>query len=162
MINGAMLHLSLNHIPVVGFPLCFFLLLAGNIKQSRDLVQAGYVGLVLMALITLPVWKSGGPAAHLLRGNPDVTHDSIHEHAEAADFGAIAGAVMGALGLVGWWLSRRPEGAPKIILGVALFGTLFTSVVMGRIAHLGGLIRHPEIEAETKVISVNIGLKPAQ
>jgi hypothetical protein len=160
--NGAFVHLSINHIPVVGFPLCFLLLLAGNIRQSRDLVQAGYVGLVLIALVAVPTWYSGGPAARILKGNPDVQRSAIHEHAEAADWGAGLGSALGVLGLIGWWLSRRPEGAPKMILGMALLGSLFVSVVMGRIAHLGGLIRHPEIEADPNAPAMMMQMTPKE
>src|ERR1700733_11577324 len=110
--NGAFVHLSLNHIPVVGFRIFFFILLAGNLRRSRDLVQAGYVAMVLFAIITFPVWKSGGPAARIIRGNPDVVHATIHEHAEAAEFGGVGAGIMGVIGLIGWWLSLRPEGAP--------------------------------------------------
>jgi hypothetical protein len=147
--NGAYLHLAMNHIPVVGFPLCFALLTAGALRGSRDVIQAGFAGLILLAIITVPVWKTGGPAAHTLFTYPGVTlnRQAVHEHAEAGEFGVISGGVLGVLALIGWWLSRRPEGTPKVLLILTILGALFVSVCMARIAHLGGLIRHPEIEA---------------
>ena len=60
--NGAYLHLVTNHVPVIGFPIVFLLLTAGAIRKSRDLVNAGLVGLVLLGIVTTVAWRSGGPA----------------------------------------------------------------------------------------------------
>jgi len=162
--NGALLHLSVNHIPVVGFPLCFLVLLAGALRKSRDLVQAGMVGIILIVLVALVAWKSGGPAARTLFQYPGVSVERarIHEHAEAAEYAVIAGGILGALSLFGWWLSRRPEGAPAGLVWVIIFGCLFASVVLARVAHLGGLIRHPEIESGAPNAMMMAPAKPAQ
>jgi hypothetical protein len=148
--NGAYVHLVINHIPIVTVPVCFLLLLSGAVQKSRDVVQAGFVGLVLSALIAVPVWYSGGPAAGVLHNTPGVTiaQGAIHEHAEAAEFGVVEGVILGVLGLVGWWLGRRPQGAPKGFVIFMIVASLFVSTVMARVAHLGGLIRHPEIASQ--------------
>jgi hypothetical protein len=147
MINGALLHLSLNHIPVVGFPLCFLFLAIGLWKKSKDLIQAALGITVLIALITVPAWKSGGPAAHTLFHYPNVNVErmTIHAHAEAGEKGFFGALVVGAIALLGWGLSMRPEGAPTLLAVLALLGTLALSVWFANVAHLGGLIRHPEI-----------------
>lgn len=144
--NGAYAHLVINHIPVVGFPLCFLLLTIGLIRQSRDIIQAGLLGIVLMAVLTAPVFLTGSPAAQVARGLEGVTHELIHEHAEAGEAAGVAGGVVGVIALVGWWFSRRPQGAPVWLLALVLLGVLMVSAGMAKTAHLGGLIRHPEIE----------------
>ena len=150
--NGAYLHLSINHIPVVGFPMSLIVLLAGALRRSRDLIQAGFAGVVLVAIITAPVWKTGGAAARVVRNYPGATivREQVHEHAEAGEFGAVGAGILGVIALLGWWLSRRPEGAPKALVALVIFGTLFVSSIMVRVAHLGGLIRHPEIMTSTE------------
>ena len=146
--NGAFVHLAVNHIPVVAFPICFLILLVGALRKSNDLIQAGFIGLVLTALVGAVAWKSGGPAARTLFNTPGVVvpRDRVHEHGEAAEYGLIVGGILGVMGLFGGWLSRRPEGVPPAIVWLTILGTLFASVTFGRVAHLGGLIRHPEIE----------------
>jgi hypothetical protein len=153
--NGAFVHLAVNHIPVVGVPMAFLLLLAGAGRKSRDLLQAGYVTLAVLALLTIVVFKSGGPAAQVVRGMTGVTRESIHAHAEAADdvFGATE--VLGAAALLCLWLLGRPKGIPNALAGLMLAGALGVSVWLGYVAHLGGLIRHPEIEAGVQAPPVN-------
>ena len=146
--NGAYLHLAINHIPVIGVPFAFFLLLAGLIKRSRDLVQAGFVTLIIMGLGAYPMVKTGRMAAHVLFSVPGtgVVPAAIHEHAEAADFGYWGAIGMGVLSLVGFFVMKKNQEFPKTWVVIVLVGSLWLSTVMLRVAHLGGLIRHPEIE----------------
>jgi len=144
--NGAFLHLAVNHIPVVGLPFCFLLLAAAVLRKSRDLLQGGFAAIVLVALLTIVVFKTGGPAAHVINGMAGVTREHIHDHAEAADdvFGATE--VLGGAALLCLWLLGRPKGIPNALTALMLAGTLGVSIWLAYVAHLGGLIRHPEIE----------------
>lgn len=143
--NGAYIHLAINHIPVVGVPFAFFLFLIGYIRKSRDLVQAGFVVMILMGLGAYPIVKSGGMAAHVLRGVPEITRESIHEHAEAADFGFWGAVILGIFSLAAFWVTKKTQMISKTWTLIALVGSLWLSTVMARVAHLGGLIRHPEV-----------------
>jgi hypothetical protein len=145
--NGAFLHIATNHIPVIAIPFSFVLLLIGIIRKSRELIKVSYVALVVIALITVFVFKTGGPAAGVVHSYPGVQRSDIHEHAEAAEFGFWATAAVGVLSLIGLFLSAE-SGAASAVAVITLLGALFTSVVMARVAHLGGLIRHPEIRSE--------------
>jgi hypothetical protein len=143
--NGAFVHLALNHIPVLGIPFGFLLLLGGQFRRSEELVRAGLVAFVFVALITIPAFKSGGPAAFVVRGFPGVVRSTIHEHAEAADTGFLATEILGALALIGLLFFRRMGGVPMIFASFMLVASLLVSGWMFKVAHLGGLIRHPEI-----------------
>src|SRR5437016_8282493 len=98
--NAAFFHLAFNHIPVIGVPFCFLLLTAGVGRKSRDLIWAGFVALVLVAILTIPAYKSGGRAARLIKDIPGIVRADIHEHAEAADDAFVALEGLGALALV--------------------------------------------------------------
>jgi hypothetical protein len=147
--NGAYQHLLLNHVPVIGFPICFLLLAAGAVRKSRDLVNAGLLGLVLFAIVATLALKTGGPAAGVLFHYPNVTlsRPAVHEHAEAGEKCTYLAWALGVLGLLGLVLAKKSGEAPKILVLLLILGTLAVSVGYGRVAHLGGLIRHPEIEA---------------
>jgi len=162
--NGAYLHLAINHIPVVAMPICFLVLVTGALRKSHDLIQAGFAMLVLTALITIPVWKTGGPAAHTLFRYPGATveRSAIHEHAEAAEYGLVGSGILGVIALFGLWLSRRPEGAPTLLVGMVILGSLFVSTIFARVAHLGGEIRHPEIESGAPPASSTMMMAPGQ
>jgi hypothetical protein len=142
--NAAFLHLAVNHVPVVGLPLVFLLLAAAVARRSRELAGAGFVGLALMAVASFAAFKTGGPAHHLLDALPGTPHDVIREHARAANWGWYESLVLGLLGLAGLRALRRAQKFPRGLTIAAAVGALFVSTVMARVAHLGGLIRHPE------------------
>lgn len=144
--NGAYWHLATNHIPVIAIPFIFFLLLGGLLRKSQDLIKASYVAAIVTAFITIFVWKTGGAAAHVLQGIPGIERADIHEHAEAADFGFWAAEIVGALALIGLWRGRGGLLSSRWGYFV-LVVVLWASTVEARVAHLGGLIRHPEIHA---------------
>ena len=150
--NYAYWHIATNHLPVVAMPFIFFLLLAGVISKSRDYVKAGYVAAIVVALITIFVWKTGGPAAHMLKNIPEVQGSDIHEHAQAAFFGLWSSEIVGALALIGLWLMRGENRSTRWPYVVLIF-SLWSSTVFARVAHLGGLIRHPEIRSTPAVSS---------
>ena len=142
--NGAYWHIATNHVPVIAMPFIFVLLLGGVLRKSQDLIKASYWAAIVVALITIFAWKTGGPAAHVLKNYPEIQRADIHEHAKAADFGLWSGEIVGALAIIGLWLSRaenRSSRWPYVVLVVALW----SSTVLARVAHLGGLIRHPEM-----------------
>jgi hypothetical protein len=144
--NGAYWHIATNHIPVVAMPFIFFLLLGGVLRKSRDLVKAAYLASIVVALITIFVWKTGGPAAHVLKNYPEVQRADIHEHAQAADFGLWSCEIVGVLALIGLWLGRGENPSTRWPYVVLVFA-LWSSTVLARVAHLGGLVRHSEIHA---------------
>jgi len=144
--NGAYWHIATNHIPVVAVPFIFFLLLGGLLRKSQDLIKASYGAAIVVALITIFVWKTGGPAARVVRELPEIQRADIHEHAEAADFGLWAAEIVGALALIGLWMGRSGNLSSRWGTFV-LIVVLWASTVEARVAHLGGLIRHSEIRA---------------
>jgi hypothetical protein len=148
--NGAFLHLAVNHIPVVGLPFCFLMLAAAVLRKSRDLLQAGFAAIALVALLTIAVYKTGGPAARIVRDMTGVTREHIHDHAEAADDVFAATEVLGGAALLCLWLLGRPRGVPNALTALMLAGSLGVSIWLGYVAHLGGLIRHPEVEINVK------------
>jgi hypothetical protein len=135
----------LNHIPVVAVPIGVLLLLAGLFRQSRDLIQAALVLWVLVALISIPVLKSGGPAAHVIKDLPGIVRATIHEHAEAAEdcFWGMIG--LGGFSLIGLFVLKRGGTLPKWFSGLLILAGLFMTCWFSWVAHLGGLVRHPEV-----------------
>lgn len=141
-------HLLLNHVPVIGTIVCALFLLAALIKRSRDLAVAGLTGLVVVALVALPVFYTGEPAEERAERLPGVTDASIHEHEEAAEPAIIVMEVAGALALVGLIAFRvRPAHSWKLVIGT--LGVAFIAfVLIARTAQLGGEIRHTELRGD--------------
>src|ERR1035438_8318565 len=109
--NGAFLHIATNHIPVISLPLCVIWLGIGIARRSQELIKLALSFIVLTALVTIFVYQTGGPAAHVLHGYPGILRSQIHEHAEAADDVFWAVEALGAAALLGLWLGRQPGPA---------------------------------------------------
>src|SRR5688572_18632246 len=142
--NAAYAHLTLNHIPVLGVPFGLALLAAAVFWRNETLRRAGWVTLVIVALVAIPVYFSGEGAEEIVEHEPGVSHDTIEEHEEIALVAVIGMEVLGALALAGLLLSRRAAGAPPWMGIGSLVLALVVAGLMGLTAYRGGKINHPE------------------
>lgn len=143
--NGAHLHLLVNHVPILGVIFGLGLGVYALVRHQDDVVRAALGVLVLAAIGAFAANWTGEGAEHVLeRAVPSVSEDAIHEHAEFADKASIAAYVLGGLALVTLGLSwgkalRRP------LVYATLVGALVVSGLLAYTANLGGGIRHTEI-----------------
>lgn len=143
--NPAHEHLLVNHFPVVTSFLGLLLLLWAGLRKSDELNQAALGVFVLGAVLAAPAYFSGEPAEERVENLAGVSKPLIEDHEEAAKAAAVAAGLLGALSAAGLVLSlrrRRARGALGAAIAVV---TIVTAVLMGRAAHLGGQIHHPEI-----------------
>ncbi len=147
--NGAYVHLLFNHVPVIGIPLVALLLLTGILRKNSEVLRIAFAGFILIAALTIPAYKSGGPAARLIRDLPQVSMHDIQEHAEDATWGFRAVMLLGGMGIVGFWLTKKPTAISRGFTVATLVTALLVSAWLANVAHLGGLIRHPEIQQES-------------
>ena len=146
--NGAHLHLMLNHLPVLGVGFGLLLLLAARFRKSTDLTRAALVVFVLAAGAAGTAYLTGEPAEEAVEEVAAVTEQSIEQHEEAATVALVLTGLLGAgalLGLVGY---RRQALPPAWFTGTALIGALVAGGAMAYTANLGGQIRHPEISGQ--------------
>ena len=133
--NPAQLHLVLNHLPVI-IPLIGVPILAiGVLVQSQDTQKVGLSLLILGALAAIPTYLTGEPAERLIKNYPDVSRLAITQHEKAAWLSLMAIAQL-----------RRRISMPIWI--AVLFLSLISSGLIVRTAHIGGQIRHEEIQTE--------------
>lgn len=145
MINGAQIHLGLNHLPIA-FTLVGVALLAVALKRkSLELKTAASILVILSAIVALPVYFSGESAEEIVEHRPGVSGNVIHEHEEAGEFAFIFVEVLGALTLALFLFERFKRNLPpQMWWGVVLLGVINLAIFI-RTAHLGGLIRHDEL-----------------
>lgn len=138
------LHLLLNHVPTIGAVGAVGLLLLALVRKSEHLKHVGLEALVIIAIVTVPVYASGVAAYRVLREMPDVSDTAMLVHQDAALYGFTLVQVAGFLAWLALWFRRRGQTAR----GTAAAATLLAIValaVMARAAAIGGEIRHPEI-----------------
>ena len=139
--NLAHLHLLLNHVPTIGFAFGIALAAASLVRDSDDLRRASYVVFFGVALVAIPTYLSGNAADFLLKNAPERSQEVVTAHQNAAMLALIPMEIVGLIGWLALWRSRRWHQPAILVLSIVVF------LLMARAANIGGQIRHPEILA---------------
>lgn len=161
--NGANIHLALNHFPIVGLIIAVVLLLAGVLLKQQVLARAALAMTFVLALIAIPVNASGEEAEEVLEHSPyemQVSHDVIHEHEEAAESAFYLMLAVGVMALGAFFLLRRNHPRATLATWITLITMVVVAGLMVRVGHLGGEIRHPEIISSDSGAPATPGLAP--
>jgi hypothetical protein len=145
-VNGAQAHLLLNHLPVVGMLFATVVALYAA-RDGTVAIRRLALGLIALAGATaLPAYLTGEPAERVAKQLATVAEVAIHEHEEAAAAGFLLAELTSLVALGG--LIGRETSSRQVTWGLvaATTGAVITTIAMGYAAHLGGRIRHPEID----------------
>jgi uncharacterized membrane protein len=143
--NAAQIHLALNHAPLFMSIIAGGLLILGMIKKNESFKSLSLYLLVAAALLTAPVFLTGEGTEELVEHLPGVNESAIEKHEDMAKISLIIIIITGAVGLLGIFI-KKSTGLAKLIFTVAIFLSLASFGTMAQTAHLGGLIRHSEIQ----------------
>jgi hypothetical protein len=138
-------HLLINHVPVIGTWIGTAVLAWGLFTRKEDVRRLALGLLAIVALSAVPAFFSGSEAEDRAQGLPGVSSAEISEHESAADFALASCTIVGLVAIAALVVSRRRPAVPRAWLVAVLCLALWCSAVLARTAHLGGLIRHPEI-----------------
>ena len=139
------LHFLLNHFPILGTLFGFCLLAYGLLRKNISLENAGLVTLVIITVLTIPVFLTGEGAEETVEHLQGVSEYYIEQHEEAAELALWLMITTGALALIALVISliRKSRGILlKIIVLLFAAGTLGVMVLVGS---YGGKIRHSEL-----------------
>jgi hypothetical protein len=150
------LHLFLNHVPVVGGVGALVLLAWGLVRRSIDVTVIGLVALVVVALITVPVFLTGDDAEELVERLPGVSMEIAERHEDAALSAIIGIEATAAIALAALFVWRTTRRYPMFPTVAALVVGIAACVLIVRAAALGGQIRHSEIRAAAAGIEVSL------
>lgn len=142
--NGAHLHLILNHFPIVGLVFSLILLAVALYRKSPELTRAAAVAFVAVAVVAIPVYLTGEPAEEIVEHMPGVTEEIIERHETAGLVSLIALEVLGAASLLGLVASRGAPTPPRWLGPTLLTLGLAASAWVGWTSSLGGQITHEE------------------
>ena len=145
--NGAHLHLLINHAPVLGTIFGLALLAFAIWRGSDELKKAALGTFVIIALLTVPTYLTGDPAWHVAKGLPGVSDAIFHQHDDAAGFAFTGSAIVGVLALGGLIWFRGGKPVKKWFSALMLVGAIAVAGLMSWTANLGGQIRHTEIRS---------------
>lgn len=142
--NGPFVHLTLNHVPIIGVFFVLTLLALGWVRRSEELADTSFLALVVLALIAIGVYFSGEAAEEAIEHLAGVSETRIEAHEEAALVAFIGMETLGAAALAAFLVRRRIGTIRAWIGGVALLAVVVAGLFVWT-AHRGGLIRHPEL-----------------
>ena len=143
--NGAHLHLLLNHIPVLGTIFGLALLAFAVWRGSEDVKKAALGTFVIVGLLTIPTYLTGDPAWHTVKGLPGVSASVFHRHDNAASIAFTGSSILGVLALGGLIWFRGGKPVKRSFAALVLAAAVIVSGLMAWTANLGGQIRHTEI-----------------
>ena len=158
--SGAHLHIILNHFPVVLSYFGLLCLALSLLLRSTDLRRVALGTFVLIALLTVPVYLTGGRAEHTVEELPGVSHEVIERHERLAKVALTSTIVLGLVAAIGLLGERRRGSMPKgFPVAVFLVG-LAAAGILAFTANLGGKIRRPEIRVESGSLPSESGNRP--
>ena len=158
--NGAHLHLLMNHIPVLGTFFGLALLAFAAWKRSDELRKAAFGTLVIAALAGVATYLTGEPAEDGVKGLPGISTALIEHHEEAAGI-ALGGAIaLGVLALGGLIWFRGGQPIKNGFSTLALAAAILVTGLMAWTANLGGQIRHSEIRSGAAPMTTSSGEHP--
>ena len=151
--NGAHLHLLLNHVPVIGAVGIVLLAFVAWNRQSSELLRTTLLFAAGNAAVAVVVYLTGDGAEDLVRHLPDVSRAMIERHEDAALVATIAAGALGLASLVAMF-AYRTRTPPRWITPATLLAALVPVAFMGWAANLGGQIRHTEIRPGAPAVTV--------
>ena len=148
--NGAHLHLVLNHIPLLGLLFGAGILAWGAFRTHDAVVRVALGLFVIAALAAGGTYWSGEAAEDIVEGGPGVSHAAIEAHEEVALYALGTAIAVGLVALVALVLYRNAE-IPRPLAWVVVFMSVIALSAMGYTANTGGKINHPELRTDSSV-----------
>jgi uncharacterized membrane protein len=144
-VNVVQIHLMMNHVPVIAPLVAVVLLATGFIARSQHVTRAGLAALVVGAIAALPVFFTGEPAEEVAENLAGVSESRIETHQDSAKASVVFLGALGIAGLAALWAFRR-RAVPAGVGGALLVLSLVAAGQVAWTAHLGGQIRHSELQ----------------
>jgi len=143
--NAAVMHLAVNHVPLVALIIAGALLVAALLRRSASLLGAAIWITIAAGVVAIVALQSGEAAEHLLEHVPGINTAAIEQHEEQGKLAAFAAIFCAGIGigiLLGtrWWGTRFQRSASVVLL-LALIGA---TILIASAAHAGGYIRHAD------------------
>jgi uncharacterized membrane protein len=143
--NGAHLHLMLNHFPLTGFVFSLIVLSLGFLRRNDAFVSTGLIIIVLSGALALPTYFSGDPAEDVIKNSAVFSESRVEAHEEAAEFAIWLIEVTALSAAFSYFALLKKRNFAKKALAVTFALNVVALGAIARVNNLGGQISHPEI-----------------
>ncbi|MEC9477043.1 MAG: hypothetical protein VX764_08405 [Planctomycetota bacterium] len=138
-------HLLVVHVPVLICPVALFFLIRAARSGSESDFKIGNALVLISAIAAVIAYFTGVSAAEWLDGIIELDQEQVEDHGL---WGRISFTIMAIVGVVSlmaiiaFLQEEKPHPSlPRIILGLTLIGFACSAWT----AHLGGILRRPEL-----------------
>lgn len=143
--NASQIHLALNHVPLFFSITGGLILLYGMLRKNQSIKVLSLYFLIAAALFTIPVYLTGEGAEELVEEIPGVSGGLIERHEEMAKIGLVIIIATGLAALAALLMKRKAAFLKYGFATCAVF-SIISFGVLAQTSHLGGQIRHSEIQ----------------
>jgi uncharacterized membrane protein len=150
--NGAHLHLMINHFPLVGLLFGLVILVVAQLRRNSDLARTGLVALVIIAIITIPAYLTGEPAHDIVHDLAGISDEILERHEWAALIALALAEIVGIIALYGLVAFRPPKELPGWFVPTLLVLCLIAVAWLGYTSSLGGQISHEETRPGFQIV----------
>lgn len=144
--TSVQIHLALTHVPVILSITASVMLAATFIFKNPVTLKTSYILLLIAGIAAVPVFLTGEGAEEAVEHMPGVSEAIIESHEEMATAAFYCMLASGLLALAALFFSKQ-NTAGRILKNMLLLLSIATAGLMIETAHLGGQIRHTEIQA---------------
>ena len=143
--NAAHLHLTLNHLPILGTLFGIFILAVAFFSKSEPLKRMSFTFFILAGLRAIPAFLTGEPAEDVVEKISGINKASIESHEELAKvaLGMILG--LGAFSTAAFFFSWKDYNFKNVFTVIVFVFSLVVFGVAAKVGSTGGEIRHTEI-----------------
>ena len=147
-LNGAHIHLMVNHIPILATLFSIPVLVWGIIANQPSIKKVALVGFIIAGLTAVIAVQSGNAAEEIVESMPGISEGFIEEHEEAAETAQWLAVVLGGLAITTFYVMRRQYRYAKYMVGLLLIYSVAVGAMLTYTAYLGGKIMHPELSGD--------------
>jgi len=145
------LHLMLNHIPIFGSIVLFFLMAHAVFYKKEKQVKIYLWFYVLIALITIPVFLTGDPAQDSIINLPGINKATIDAHETFGYISLITILLLGISAAAALRFFRTKAEIPPWFKYSFIVVAFISVVAVSWTGKTGGEIRHSEITSELRI-----------
>jgi uncharacterized membrane protein len=143
--NGAHLHLLINHFPII-LPILGCIILLIGLIVKKDVVKIIALSFfIFTTLFTFAANLTGEGAEEVIENIKEVDEKFIEIHEETAEGFSIGSYILGTLSLISLWSLYSQKNYAKYLVYINLLVGLAILVAATRVGNTGGEIRHTEI-----------------
>lgn len=143
--NFVHLHLLINHLPIIGTAIGFFVLLTGTLLKSKVTQRTGLLIATFAAIAAFPTMFSGDQAEDLLETSKEIDMSFVdaHEHAAELYIKIVIGA--GIVSLITFLFTFGKSKITQALSWISILALAVSMVFSFEVGSSGGEIRHTEI-----------------